>query len=904
MRITFARTLVLGIFIPGFCLAGISAAQVATESVSAAAATDPQASPAQQSIDSAKRQIQAQPKNVQAFNSLATAYLRRARETADTRYYEGAAQAVDQGFTVDPTAFQLQKTQVALLLAHHRYAEARQSATILNRKTPDDVMVYGYLAEAEMALGDYPEAEKNVQWMLNMLPNNVPALLLVAELRVLYGDNEGALQPLNQAYSETSPTEVEELAWIANQIASIQIATGRSEAAAATLAQAEQNFPRYIYTAENLARIRMAQGRPADAVTLLLKATQIDKDPRVLYQLGQAQKAAGQTGEAQTTFAGFVKTAGQQATQAENTIPELILFYAASPATVPDALAVAQRAIAARHDVWTLDAYAWALYANGKFAEADAAELKALAVGIQNAEIFNHAGHIAQKLSHAQDAAKYFELSLRTDPTSESASDSRRADGLPGTEQTPATAMLTQPTSPSAAPTFTTPESQSVQVAVEPTLSSTLPAFTSVPPALLNPQPTDTARLIHKAQLRVTNNPKDPAGYSMLGAAYFQHARETGDVNDYQLAEQALNKSLDLDSADFAAAAPLQTLSEVCMGEHRFDDALNYSHRALALGSGDVSSFAVVGDADADQGEYDKAAQAYARLQPPGSTPSPQTAYVRDSRVSYLKFIAGDTDGAIRLLKTAIAEGRDAELKGENLAWLYYELGEYSTQAGDVAAADAAYLTALSIHPGDYRALAGIGKLRANEGKYAEAIVLYQRAIAVVPMPIFVGELGDLYTKTGDQVEAKKQYQLVEYIGLLGHINQVLHNRDLAVFYADHDIKLAEALELAHKEFEVRHDIYTWDALAWALYKNGKFAEADKASQRALQFGTHDPMLLYHAGMIADRAGRRDQARSELKEALTINPHFHVLYADAAQQQLSLLESQASNSEVPENHAH
>ncbi|HEY0795537.1 MAG TPA: tetratricopeptide repeat protein [Acidisarcina sp.] len=902
MKVFFARALAFGIFVPGFCLASVSLAQSGVSPAPTAASLahdDQQPSPAQQSIDSAKRQIAARPKNVQAFNSLATAYLRRARETADVSYIEDAARALAQGFDVDPTDFQLQKTQIALLLARHRYTEARQSATLLNRKTPDDVMVYGYLAEADLALGDYPDAEKNVQWMLNMLPNNVPSLLFVSELRVLYGDDEGALQPLNQAYSETPPTEVEELAWIANRIAAIQIATGKSEAAAATLAQAEQLFPRYIYTAENLAPVRMARERPADAVALLLQATPVDKNPHVLYQLAAAQKAAGQSNEAATTFANFERLADKQAVQAENTSPELILYYAASPATTANALTVAQRAIAARHDVWTLDAYAWALFANGKFAEADAAEQKAIAVGIQDAQIFNHAGHIAQKLGHAEDAGKYFELSIRTDPTSEYASESRHADSLPGNQiqaESLTTAAPSQPSSSADTSQASLPQSE--QLPSDPNLSS-LPAFTAVPSALLTPQPTDTARTIRKAQLHVANNPKDATGYSMLGAAYFQHARETGDVNDYQLAEQALNKSLDLDSTNFAAAAPLQTLAEVCMGEHRFDDALNYSQRALALGSGDVSSFAVVGDADADKGEYDKATQAYARLQPPGSAPSPETAYVRDSRISYLKFISGDTDGAIRLLKTAIAEGREAELKDENLAWLYYELGEYSTQAGDVATADSAYLTALSIHPGDYRALAGLGKLRANEGKYAEAIVLYQRAIAVVPMPIFVGELGDLYTKTGNQAEAKKQYQLVEYIGLLGHINQVLHNRDLALFYADHDIKLSEALELAHKEFEVRHDIYTWDALAWALYKNGKYTEADTASKKALQFGTHDPLLLYHAGMISDRAGRRDEARNQLKEALTINPHFHVLYADVAQAQLGLLESQASTSEGP-----
>ncbi len=88
-------------------------------------------------------------------------------------------------------------------------------------------------------------------------------------------------------------------------------------------------------------------------------------------------------------------------------------MYAGSPATAPDALKLAKQEIAARQDVWTLDAYAWALYSNAKFQDADAAVQRALAVGIQSAQIFDHAGHIAQKLNHSADATKYFHLAIQ-----------------------------------------------------------------------------------------------------------------------------------------------------------------------------------------------------------------------------------------------------------------------------------------------------------------------------------------------------------------------------------------------------------------------------------------------------------------------------------------------------------
>jgi tetratricopeptide (TPR) repeat protein len=425
--------------------------------------------------------------------------------------------------------------------------------------------------------------------------------------------------------------------------------------------------------------------------------------------------------------------------------------------------------------------------------------------------------------------------------------------------------------------------------------SATVTVFSPVPAALLIPRATGTERVVQTMQSRVQRDPKDPAAYSSLGAAFFQRARETGDVEDFQLAEQALNKSLALNNADFSAEPAYSTMAEVCMGEHRFSDAITYAQKALALGSGDLSSFAIVGDAYADMGEYGRAAIAYSRLDISGeSAAQPRHVYVRDSRTSYLKFVSGDTPGAIRLMQSAVAAGTEARLPAENLAWLYYELGEYEFQAGDIAAANHAYLTALNVHPGDYRALAGLGKLRGTQGRYDEAIKLYQSAIAVVPMPMFVAELGDIYNQAGKAAEAKRQYQLVEYIGMLGQINQVLHNRDLALFYADHDIKLDQALALAHKEFEVRHDIYTWDALAWALYKNGKYQEASDAMEQALRPGTRDALLFFHAGMIAGRLGQTSQAKERLQTALNINPGFHAIYAGVARQQLKMLDHQAA----------
>ena len=732
-----ATAFLLGALLSIQCMSQQSALDTKSLADASSQAAGQNATPAQQRIAAAERQLQANPKKVQAYNDLAVAFLARARETADPVYLNDADAALVKGLSLDASNFQLQRTQVALMLRKHEYAQAKERATQLNHHTPDDVMTYGYLAEADIALGLYDDAERNAQWMLNLRPNNIPGLLIGAKLRTLYGDVQGAIDFLNLASAETSPTEVEDLAWIDNQIASIQIDSGNYDAAAQTLDQAEKLFPHYPYTIENLARVRMSQNHPtAPAV-----------DAKLL------------PGAPSTVFS-----------------------------------------------------------SNGD--------------------------------TH------------RDEDSTERSNAAREVD-----------------------------------------LARTLPAVAPVPRALLTPRPTGTEQAIKNAQSAVAHNTNDARAYTSLGAAYFQHARETGDVSDYQLAEEALSKSLDITSTDFSAADAFRTMAEVCMGEHRFTDAVTYAQKALSLGTGDVSPFAIVGDANADMGEYDHAHAAYDRLTPRDMVLEPRAAYARDSRLSYLKFVEGDTSGAIDLMKTAVREGIEAQLPSENLAWLYFELGEYFSQAGDAASADSSYVAALTSHPGDYRALAALAKLRANNGRYEDAIVLYQSAIAVVPMPTFIAELGDLYAKSGNQAEAKKQYAQVEYIGLLGHINQVLHNRDLAVFYADHDIKLPEALALAQKELEVRHDIYTWDALAWALFKNGKLTEATNASEKALLLGTQDSLLLFHAGMIAEAMARHDQARLDFKKALKTNPHFHLTYASVAQQHLTVLEARSNSRDGVTGHA-
>lgn len=406
----------------------------------------------------------------------------------------------------------------------------------------------------------------------------------------------------------------------------------------------------------------------------------------------------------------------------------------------------------------------------------------------------------------------------------------------------------------------------------------------SLAPAEAQGQQRETDNVIRFFQWKVSQDPDDFFNYDRLGVAYIQKARETGDVTYYNLAAKALEKSLDLESNHAEASPAMKHLATVYYAEHRFGESLALAQKAIDLNPRDVTPYALIGDARSEMGEYERAWPAYRHLQNPENPQSGESGaqYLVQSRDSVESFLTGDTRAAIDHMRRAVNISIESRMARESIAWSQFTLGENYFQLGDIANAKAAYSEALKSYPGYHRALAGMAKVSSAEGNLGEAIELYKRAISVIPLPAYAAALGDVYMKAGDSAGAKKQFDLVEYIGRLNVFNQTVYNRELSIFYADHDIHLQQALELARKEFEVRHDIYTWDALAWALYKNSQPEQAAAAMKEALHLETNDALLLFHAGMIYERLGDTEKAKDYLRRAIALNPQFHLFYADLA----------------------
>jgi tetratricopeptide (TPR) repeat protein len=376
-------------------------------------------------------------------------------------------------------------------------------------------------------------------------------------------------------------------------------------------------------------------------------------------------------------------------------------------------------------------------------------------------------------------------------------------------------------------------------------------------------------------------NPLNPRAYYGLGDALIRKARETGDPSYFNRAEEALKKSLEINPNN---AGAMRHLAYVFYSRHEFEPAAVHAGKAIEMDSTDEDSYGILGDALMETGEYEKAEDAYRKMM------QLEESLYSYSRRAGLKSVRGDSGGAMADLERAVAAGKAAKQPAESIAWAEWQLGNDHFTLGKLAKAEAFYRQSLATYPNYYRALAGMAQVQAAQKRYDEAINLYRKAVAILPMPEYIAALGDIYSKIGKSGEARKQYELVEYIGKLSALNKALYNRELAYFYADHNIKLKEGLELAQRELDYRRDIYAYDVMAWNLYKNGKAEEAGEAINNALRLGTKDGKLFYHAGMIYHRLGDKPKAQKYLRIALETNPHFHILFADEAARTLKALE--------------
>ncbi len=333
-----------------------------------------------------------------------------------------------------------------------------------------------------------------------------------------------------------------------------------------------------------------------------------------------------------------------------------------------------------------------------------------------------------------------------------------------------------------------------------------------------------------------------------LAGAYLQKMRETADGGYLERASRIIDGILQSEPSNYEAR---RRRIEIEMQRHHFQQVVALAGALARERPNDAVPFGLLGDAAMETGDYDRAADAYQTM----VDLRPNLASY--NRVAFYRFVTGDAEGALDLMQRAIRAGSG---EAENVAWCEAELGRMLLKTGANDEAEAAFRRALTFFPGYHPALAGLGRVSAARRQFSEAIRLLLQAQAAAPFPEYTGLLAKLYRKTGRPDLADRQIALLDANDQLDRAAGETANRNLALALSDLQHRPQRALELARAELKVRQDVYTYDALAWALFQNGEVMDAAGAMERALAQNSPEPLFHDHAARIFEAQGRTEEA--------------------------------------------
>jgi tetratricopeptide (TPR) repeat protein len=397
---------------------------------------------------------------------------------------------------------------------------------------------------------------------------------------------------------------------------------------------------------------------------------------------------------------------------------------------------------------------------------------------------------------------------------------------------------------------------------------STTPAAT--PLALLLVPHVGTGKLddqIRQSQAQLRVGPITDAALERLGWLFVAKARESFDPGFYKLAEQT---AAAIEADHFGSSEALMLRGHVFENLHRFHEAEAIA-QDLASRRGLPADFGLLGDALMEQGKLSASVEAYQQM---ADLKPDLHAWVRAAHVRWLK---GDLAGATDLMSRAVqaVSPRDAD----TTAWTLSRLGAYRFQAGDLAQANHDCAEALAAQPDYPPALLLEGRILLARDQVAEAVPLLRQAARLVPLPEYQWALAEALAGT-DQTSAAQSVEAE-----LCRTGAQADPRTFALFLATRRQNTELALSLTRSELDARQDVFTHDALAWALSAEGKINEAEAQTRLALREGTADARLFFHAAVIADQAGDSEQAAAWTRKALSLQ---HLLLPSERHQLLRL----------------
>jgi len=345
----------------------------------------------QRTIQDMERRLRERPDDAGAAVSLADALLRQARVSNNPGLALRAEEALKRVLKDDPVTYDARRMLGAVYLSQHRFREAIRAAERASVERPADDWNYGVMGDGHLELGEYEQAWSAFQKMMDLRPT-AGAYARAAYALELRGCLDAALEAMQLSTDATPPSDRESLAWHHAQLGDLYRQLGRSSEAEREYAWADHLFPNHPFAERGMAELLEAQGDTAGAAAKLEALMARSPSPDLAAKLGDLYTSLGRSADASRSYA--LAEAGWRFDAPHPA--QLARFLADHDRKLAEAVALAERTEAERHDIFTEDALAWCYFKSGRLADATAAMTRALRTGTRDRAILAHAAAITK----------------------------------------------------------------------------------------------------------------------------------------------------------------------------------------------------------------------------------------------------------------------------------------------------------------------------------------------------------------------------------------------------------------------------------------------------------------------------------------------------------------------------
>jgi Flp pilus assembly protein TadD len=349
--------------------------------------------------------LAANDKDFYSATNLGQLYDARARLTGDISDYSRALEALTLALAIEPSLDATRVIHARELLATHDFSAALSEAGEVDARIPDQPAVLAVMGDAQLELGDVDGAEARYTQILAAAPG-APISARLARVAFLRGRTADALTLAAQAVDQSAAAGESgpSASWYSYLAGTMKVGTGNPGDALASFDEAVALWPQSYLALAGRGRALAGLGRYDEAIGAYQAAIAVAPQPDALTALGDLYALRGDQHGADEQYATVELIARLAALNQQIYNRQLALFSINHDRDQASALTLATTELEQRKDIYGWDAYAWALLANGRATDADAAEENALALGTQDALLFYHAGVIAQAVGDAARA--------------------------------------------------------------------------------------------------------------------------------------------------------------------------------------------------------------------------------------------------------------------------------------------------------------------------------------------------------------------------------------------------------------------------------------------------------------------------------------------------------------------